>query len=113
MGLASGFSRAASSLHAAFILLIATFILGSESVVAVDLETVLAGQVNLTTFRGLVKNHSDIFANLPEDVTVSPLTLTLLDSQLIDATRSSLPTTMLSGSSAIGKPTMRAWSKRL
>ncbi|KAH6847430.1 FAS1 domain-containing protein [Chaetomium sp. MPI-CAGE-AT-0009] len=38
---------------------------------AADLQRALAGQANLTTFRGLVKNHTDIFANLPKDVTVA------------------------------------------
>ncbi|KAK4124542.1 Fasciclin-domain-containing protein [Parathielavia appendiculata] len=37
---------------------------------AAGLESVLAGQANLTIFRDLVKNHTDIFANLPSDVTV-------------------------------------------
>jgi hypothetical protein len=32
-----------------------TFLSSSAAVQAVDLETVLAGQANLTTFRGLVK----------------------------------------------------------
>jgi uncharacterized surface protein with fasciclin (FAS1) repeats len=38
---------------------------------AEDLESVLAGQTNLTIFQGLVKNHTDIFANLPKGVTVA------------------------------------------
>ncbi|KAK3305689.1 FAS1 domain-containing protein [Chaetomium strumarium] len=37
---------------------------------AVSLEATLADQANLTAFRGLVKNHTHVFADLPEGVTV-------------------------------------------
>ncbi|KAK4112603.1 Fasciclin-domain-containing protein [Canariomyces notabilis] len=49
---------------------ICAFLPAPSFVGAVDLETVLAGQANLTTFSGLVKNHSAIFANLPDEVTI-------------------------------------------
>ncbi|GAB1317673.1 FAS1 domain-containing protein [Madurella fahalii] len=62
--------REASRLPATLLAVISAFVCAPAVVGAVDLETVLAGQVNLTTFRGLVQNHSDIFANLPTGVTI-------------------------------------------
>ncbi|KAF9871420.1 beta-ig-h3 fasciclin [Colletotrichum karsti] len=41
-------------------------ILGASTVAAQKLEDVLAKQANLTTFRDLVKENSDIFSNLPK-----------------------------------------------
>ncbi|KAK4153979.1 FAS1 domain-containing protein [Chaetomidium leptoderma] len=58
-------------LPTALLAVLSTIILSPVAVHAVDLETVLAGQANLTTFRGLIKNHTDIFANLPKGVTVA------------------------------------------
>jgi hypothetical protein len=47
--------RAASSLPTALLAFVSAFVFSPAPVGAVDLETVLAGQTNLTTFRGLVK----------------------------------------------------------
>ncbi|KAJ4292906.1 hypothetical protein N0V88_005566 [Collariella sp. IMI 366227] len=38
---------------------------------AASLESVLSNQKNLTTFIGLFKNHTDIFAKLPKGVTIA------------------------------------------
>ncbi|KAK3290795.1 FAS1 domain-containing protein [Chaetomium fimeti] len=46
-------------------------VVSPAAVRAADLESALAGQANLTTFRGLVKNHTDIFANLAKGVTIA------------------------------------------
>ncbi|KAK4098054.1 Fasciclin-domain-containing protein [Parathielavia hyrcaniae] len=45
-------------------------LLFAPAVRAAGLESVLAGQANLTIFSGLVKYYTDIFANLPDGVTV-------------------------------------------
>ncbi|KAK4653968.1 hypothetical protein QC762_510250 [Podospora pseudocomata] len=62
--------RSASRLPTAILAIIS--VLGSVSGVrAADLDSALAGQTNLTTFRELVKDHPDIFANLPSGVTIA------------------------------------------
>ncbi|KAK4130580.1 hypothetical protein BT67DRAFT_445505 [Trichocladium antarcticum] len=45
----------ASSLPTALLAAVSVFVFSPAPVGAVDLETVLAGQTNLTTFHGLVK----------------------------------------------------------
>ncbi|KAK4034877.1 FAS1 domain-containing protein [Parachaetomium inaequale] len=58
-------------LPTALLAVVSTLLFSPLAVHAADLESVLAGQANLTTFRGLVKNHTDIFASLPKGVTVA------------------------------------------
>ncbi|KAK4203354.1 Fasciclin domain-containing protein [Triangularia verruculosa] len=60
-----------SSLPATLLAVIAIFGCVPAAVRAADLDSVLAGQTNLTTFRELVKDHPDIFAKLPTGVTVA------------------------------------------
>ncbi|KXX82416.1 Periostin [Madurella mycetomatis] len=62
--------RVGARLPTALLAVISTIVCAPTVVRAVDLETVLADQVNLTTFRDLVRDHPDIFANLPTDVTI-------------------------------------------
>ncbi|SPQ24627.1 c455cfb6-ced2-4438-8d35-b784b42e963b [Thermothielavioides terrestris] len=59
------------SASAALLAVACSLLVSPSAVLAADLETVLAGQANLTIFRGLVKNHTSIFANLLKDVTVA------------------------------------------
>lgn len=58
-------------LPSALLAVVSVLLFSPAAVQAADLESVLAGQANLTTFRGLVKNHTEIFANLPKGVTVA------------------------------------------
>ncbi|KAK0662119.1 FAS1 domain-containing protein [Cercophora samala] len=62
--------RSAARLPTAILAIVSVF--GSAEVVkAADLDSVLAGQTNLTTFRELIKDYPDIFAKLPSGVTVA------------------------------------------
>ncbi|KAH6615746.1 FAS1 domain-containing protein [Chaetomium sp. MPI-SDFR-AT-0129] len=50
---------------------VSTALLSAMSVQAASLESVLAGQANLTTFRGLIKKHPDIFGKFSGEVTIA------------------------------------------
>ncbi|KAK4172305.1 FAS1 domain-containing protein [Triangularia setosa] len=63
--------RSASRLPTAFLAIISALGCVPAAVRAADLDSVLAGQTNLTTFRELVKDYPDIFAQLPSGVTVA------------------------------------------
>ncbi|KAL1840447.1 hypothetical protein VTJ49DRAFT_444 [Mycothermus thermophilus] len=56
-------------LHAALAVLSAVAV-SPAAVSAASLDSVLAGQANVTTFREILKKHSDIYGSLPKGVTV-------------------------------------------
>ncbi|KAK0721217.1 FAS1 domain-containing protein [Apiosordaria backusii] len=56
--------RSASRLPTALLAIISALGCAPTAVRAADLDSVLAGQTNLTTFRELVKDHPNIFTNL-------------------------------------------------
>ncbi|OHE98149.1 fasciclin domain-containing protein [Colletotrichum orchidophilum] len=65
---------------------------GISAVAAQGLEEVLSKQANLTTFRGLVKDHPDIFSKLPESgVTIlAPIDSAYLKGQGWDANKDAI-----------------------
>ncbi|KAK1985038.1 fasciclin domain-containing protein [Colletotrichum cereale] len=71
----------------------ASAVLGASLAVAQGLEEVLGKQANLTTFRGLVKHHADIFSKLPKSgVTIlAPSDSAYLKGQGWDADRDAIP----------------------
>ncbi|KAK2041853.1 fasciclin domain-containing protein [Colletotrichum somersetense] len=71
----------------------ASAVLGASVAVAEGLEEVIGKQANLTTFRGLVKDHADIFSKLPKSgVTIlAPSDSAYLKWQGWDADKDAIP----------------------
>ncbi|KAK4683386.1 hypothetical protein QC764_0028910 [Podospora pseudoanserina] len=63
--------RSAPCLPTALLAIIAALGCAPMAARAADLESVLAGQTNMTTFRELVKDHPDIFTKLPSGITIA------------------------------------------
>ncbi|KAK1586170.1 fasciclin domain-containing protein [Colletotrichum navitas] len=76
-----------------FLAAAASAVLGASIAAAHGLEEVLGKQANLTTFRGLVKDHTDIFSRLPKSgVTIlAPSDSAYLKWQGWDADKDAIP----------------------
>ncbi|EFQ31291.1 fasciclin domain-containing protein [Colletotrichum graminicola] len=76
-----------------FLAAAASAVLGASIAAAQGLEEVLGKQANLTTFRGLVKDHADIFSRLPKSgVTIlAPSDSAYLKWQGWDADKDAIP----------------------
>ncbi|GKT63217.1 fasciclin domain-containing protein [Colletotrichum tofieldiae] len=72
---------------------VASAVVGASVVAAQGLDEVLGKQANLTTFRGLVKDHADIFSKLPKSgVTIlAPSDSAYLKGQGWDSNKDDIP----------------------